>query len=365
MLIFLWGILIFAGFLFPKSKSVSFMMLIFMIVTIACRTQGADYIVYQNEYKWSEYQTFSEVHYVGYLVLEQFAHSLNFTFEQFVFVTGMISCILTYTGFKKLTYNINIVFALYFLYPFSHEAVQTRTFLANAILIAALPLILKEPNESDEKRKKRKYGIRMITFFVLSILACTFHFEASVYVVFFALMLFLPQKYGKIYIFSGTMIAFLLIESNLLPKIVLGFNTRIAYWLSGKTGVGIVIPVFITLAIWYTMQVVGKYCLRLVSNSEKDTLFYRKLLRLSDFVFLLIPLFCYDITFNRLWRLFLIVLYIMIAKVFPYKTDKNRQWLILFCMIVLMTGLVIYEKELTLLVGIMKNNLIFKGLSVL
>lgn len=230
MLILIWGFLILLGFLFPKSKPVSFMMLAYMIIVIGFRTQGADYIIYQNEYEWAEYQIFSDVHYVGYLILEQFAHKAGIQFEQFILYVGLISCILTYSGLRKLTQNVNMLLALYFIYPFAHEAVQTRTFLANSIIIFALPLILLD-NENDRK----KTIIRRVLFFALATLACAFHFEAIIYVFFIALMLFLPEKYGKMYIIVGTAIAFLLIESGVLPLLVSQLNTRISYWLSYKT----------------------------------------------------------------------------------------------------------------------------------
>lgn len=359
MLIFLWLILILCGIMFPKSKTISFLMLAFMIIVIGFRTQGADYIVYQNEYKWSEYQTFSDVHYVGYFVVEQFAHRLNLSFEQFLLFVGVISIVLTYSGLRKMTKNVNLLLALYFIYPFTHEAIQTRTFIANSIFVAALSLILTETDVS-----KKKSVFRKILFFVLAAIACTFHFEAAIYLVFVFLMMFLPEKYGKLYVLSGTTVVFLLIETGLLPQIVSRFNTRISYWLTGRTGIGIIIPIFITLLIWCAIQVAGKYCLRMSSKSKTDTQFYSKLLRLSDFIFLLIPLFCYDITFNRLWRIFLIVLYAMVARIFPYKISTNIRQIIVFLIVVLLVALVFYENEFSLLYDILKNNAIFGNFAV-
>lgn len=364
MLFLIWIILIICGFLLPKSKVVSVMMLAFMITVIGFRTQGADYNVYVNEYKFSEYQTSKDVHYVGYLILEQWAHQHNILFNQFLLLVGSISCLMLYFGLSRLTPYVNTVLALFFVYPFSHEAVQTRTFLANSLLIAAMPLILKDENENLRIKWLSK-RIRIILFFVIAALACTFHFEAVIYVAFLTLMLFLPEKYGRSFIVTGTVIVFCLIEVGILPKIVEPFNSRIAYWLSGRTGLGIVIPIFITLVIWFAMQKTGKICVRNCTDDSAEQKFYEKILRFSDFIFFLIPLFCYDITFNRLWRLFLLLFYIMVAKAFPRKmSTDSRMWIILL-IAVLFVSVCIYEGVFGLLQGVFENNAVFGSLSVL
>lgn len=372
MLFLLWGLLVISGVLFPKSKFVSAMMLAFMIITIGFRTQGADYIVYKNEFIWSEYQVFSDVHYVGYLVLEQYAHKWGISFDQFLVLVGSVSCLLTYFGISRLTFKVNAVLALFFIYPFSHEAIQTRTFLANSVLIAALPLILKTPMKKYPKAKGHNKNVsffQILLFYAFSILACAFHFEAVIYVFFLSLMLFLPPKYGKVYVVGGSTVAFLLIQTGILPKIVERFNSRIAYWLSGKTGLGILIPITISIVIWYAMQITGTVCVRQnagdnAENSRAQS-FYNSILNFSDYILFLIPLFCYDITFNRLWRLFLLLLYVMVVDAFPRNMRKNTRLWIVLLLSVLFVSVCIYEGVFGLLYGFFENNAVFRSLSVL
>lgn len=366
MLFLIWGILIVFGLLFPKSRIISVMMVGFMILVTGFRTQGADYIIYQNEFAWAEYQVFSDVHYIGYLVLEQLAHQHSILFEQFMFLVGSASCLLLYWGIRQLTPYVNAVLALFFVYPFSHESVQTRTFLANAVLIAALPLILKEDDEKVAMtiNWKGKRVARIITFYLISIVACSFHFEAVIYVVLLSLMLFLPEKYGRSFIVTSTVIAFVLIEIGIFPRLVERFNGRIAYWLSSRTGLGIVIPIFISLVIWYAMQIAGKVCVYNSMGNSSEQKFYKSLLRFSDFIFLLIPFFCYDITFNRLWRIFLLLLYMMVAKTFTIKISKNSRLWIVFLIIVLFASVCIYEGVFKILLGVFENNAIMGNWAV-
>lgn len=345
------------------------MMIAFMIISIGFRTQGADYTVYTNEFIWSKYQNFSDVHYVGYLVLEQYAHKWGIEFNQFLLLVGSISCLLVYFGISRLTQRVNAVLALFFIYPFSHEAIQTRTFLANSVLIAALPLILKAPKIKIQKKDYNKMFLqrplfRVLLFYVFAIVACAFHFEAIIYVLFFSLMMFLPQKHGKMYVIVGTTAAFLLIEAEILPKIVEPFNSRVAYWLSDRTGFGILIPITISIIIWYTMQITGTICVCKNTENLKVQAYYEDILKFSDYIIFLIPLFCYDITFNRLWRIFLLMLYIMVVDALTYKISKKRRIWIIFSLIMLFVSICIYEGVFDLLYGLFENNAFFGSLSV-
>ena len=358
MLILTWGLLILIGLLFPKSRVVTAFLLLFSIITICFRTQGADYIIYQNDYINSVYQSFSDVHYVGFLIIEKIAHSVNLTFEQFTIIVGILSTALMYSGIRKLTSNVNVVLALFMIYPFSHEVVQVRTHLANSIIIFALPLLFKESfNKKDNK------SLRMIEFYVLAILACTFHFEVAFYVGCITLMLFLPEKYSKFYIFGGSIALLILIKTGILPALITKFNSRIAFWLSGKTGLGIVIPIFITLVIWFGMQIVGKLCIKKAGSSDEQTM-YKRILRFSDYIIFTLPLYCYDITFNRLWRVFLVLFFVMIAKIITVRLNRNQRLWIFSVMTLLFVSVCVYENAFPILFEVFGNNAIFKSLSV-
>lgn len=359
MLVVLWLCLIFAGIVKPKSKTLSIIMLGFMVIVVALRTQGADYTIYENEYRWSVYQAASDVHYVGYLLLEQCAHSLGLGFEVFKTIVGIVSCCLTWIGFRKLTENMNLALALYFVYPFAHEAVQARTFLANSIVIAALPFVLKQ-NQKDSQTKR---NVKNILFFVLGGIACTFHFEAVFYIVVLGCVLLLPEKYNSTYVLTASAIAFLLIVSNILPVILSKFNTRIQYWVSSRTGLGIVFPIAITMLIWYLNHYILKKCLTKISGPEQGD-YYKKSYRVNDYIFWLIPLFCYDITFNRMWRFFLVLLYASAGNLIYHRITQQQRKFISALLVLLLLVLAVYEGEMVLLHNLMENNALFRRLSV-
>ncbi len=73
------------------------------------------------------------------------------------------------------------------------------------------------------------------------------------------------------------------------------------------------------------------------------------ILSYSTCLLLIIPLLTYDITFNRLWRIFLILLYLMAGE-YLYRTHFDRNKLIyIFALLAMVISMFIIENELTIL----------------
>lgn len=69
MLIIIWILLIACGILFPTVKDSFVVYAVFMIVSIGCRTQGADYISYSLEFQWAATQKLTDVSYPGFVLV--------------------------------------------------------------------------------------------------------------------------------------------------------------------------------------------------------------------------------------------------------------------------------------------------------
>lgn len=346
----LWILLILIGWLWRKNKLVTFLYLAFMIIAIGFRTQGADYLVYKNEYLWAGQGLYEGLHYLGYYYLERFEIRNGIPFETHLRIMAVLSVMLYHMGISKMTDNINIVYALFLIYPFAHETVQTRTFLSDALIISVLPLLLRE--HSSIKEKRRDY----IMFFVVASIAMSMHFLAAIYVAFAILYIVLPQKNNIFKIGIGIAVVYILIEINILPKLLVGLNNRIAYWLSAKTGIGVVIPIGITLGMWYlTRYTLGLMDKLHIENVRNISIY--DIQKFNDYVLFLIPLFAYDITFNRLWRIFLIIQYVCISKLLYRKElERGGRLAYLFCVVILESSIVIYESAWGILVDVIKNN---------
>ena len=109
MLIIIWILLIACGILFPRSKILLWFMLSFMIVSIGCRTQGADYISYSLEFQWAATQKLTDVSYPGFVLVAKIAHQYGLSFESFVFTVATFSCVLFYIGIKIQKKQIGII----------------------------------------------------------------------------------------------------------------------------------------------------------------------------------------------------------------------------------------------------------------
>lgn len=348
-----WLGLIGAGLLFRKSKIVSVLIVIFMILAIGGRTQGGDYEIYANEYLWASKGFYNGVHYLGYLLLEMFAHQYGVEFQNFLIWIAGISSVLYFIGIRRITDNCNIVYALFFFYPFTHEAIQTRTFLADSIILCALPFLLRE------KKTKKQKTIDYVLFFALSAIAVSMHFLVAAYIATAILYIVLPKRGNLLKIFIGLAIVYCLIVTNILPRIIEPLNTRVAYWLSSRTGFGVVFPIAFTFGIW----ILGEYIIRIMRH--KGMKYVGKLPldnvdKFKNYILFLIPLFAYDITFNRVWRLFLVLLYACIAEtLYSARINRAERSLILFLAVMLIAGIFIYEREPALITGIFANNAFF------
>lgn len=357
MLIIIWILLIACGILFPRSKILLWFMLSFMIVSIGCRTQGADYISYSLEFQWAATQKLTDVSYPGFVLVAKIAHQYGLSFESFVFTVATFSCVLFYIGIKRLTSNENLLMALFFIYPFSHELIQMRTFLADSIIISILPGILNCTHQLKDKI------IKTVILVLIGSIATSFHFEVIFSILFLIITLWVPQKIEKKCVPLVTIILFMLAICNVFPKLFGRTNPMAAQWLSARTGFGIVTPIFITLLILYLNHIASTRLYRVETNDTKRC-FYSNCNRFGLCGALLIPFFTYDITFNRVWRILLVVLYSMLSDVSKEKMSKKSWLTYIILTAFLLLGLFVYENSFSIIYEAFKNNSIFGFLSV-
>ena len=347
MILLIWFSLIICGILWRKSKILTVIINVFLVVAAGFCTQGYDYQIYVNEYNWSQVQSVNDIHYLGYYYLERLGNYANLSYPQFRIIVILIAVTLYYFGIKKMTNNINFVYSLFLIYPFAHEATQTRSFLADAFIILSLPFLLRK--KENRKDKIRDY----IVFFSLSLIGMSMHFMVAIYVAFAVLFIVMRKENNIIKVLSGVILTYLLIVSNILPRIVEPMNSRIAYWLSAKSGMGVIFPIGFTLSIWG----LSKYSMQILKTLGVEKIELYAIEKYMDYIFFLIPLFAYDITFNRLWRLFLLLMYTCIAKlIFLKDISVNTRRLMVSLTCLLSIAIFIYENEWEILINILQNN---------
>ncbi len=340
-------ILIILGLFFRKSKILTILDYLFIIYNVGTRTSGVDFDVYRNEYLWSAYSKGSDVRYIGFYYVEKFAHSLGFTLNEYLLFMVILSCSIFFIGLIRVTDKPNAALSLFFIYPFGHEAVQTRTFLADSIIVFSLYYLFQNKNENN------CFNIKNICiYFILAFLASSIHFLAAIYIIVGILYIFLSDKFREVNIVAVVTIIYLLIVTNILPRMIINLNPRIGYYISAKTGIGMLIPIFITIIMYFLnlyIKSIIKYSLHIFHFNLKTYLNF------IDLVIIILPLFCYDVTFTRMLRVFLIVEYIVFSKVLFLKgIGKNNKVIISLMMIFICSAFFFYENEFEILLSFMK-----------
>mgnify|MGYP004531558479 CR=1 FL=1 len=362
MLLILWGVLIVLGLLFRKSRVLTAITMGFIITAVGFRTQGADYIAYSLEYEWSLYQKPTEVQYAGYLLIEKLAHHLGFSFQNYVLAVAIISGVLFYVGLRQLTPNVNFALSIFLVYPFGHEMIQMRTFMADAVMISILPVILR----SDKTNLKSKLG-KTAAVLIVGLIASSIHFEAIFCMIFLTASIWINSGTSRKVLPAITVVMLGLAIGNVFPLLLNRFNARIAYWLSSKASIGMIVPILITLYIWWMENIASKKAIAL-SHDLKSKIFYKNCCVFGQYIVLMVPFFIYDMTFNRVWRVFLVLMYAVISRTVTKETHKevkgirNTQFVLL---VVLVAVLFIYENEFSIVNNAFANNALFTRYSII
>lgn len=339
------ALLIALGLFFPQSKLVIVIDVVVLGLIVGLRTNSMDYYNYLLEYNTAQIVPPSLADFPGYNIIMRWSQYIGLDFTQFVLVMAFISFTLMITGMMIFSKYVPFAMAFFIVYPFGHEAIQMRTFLADALVICALPLLL-----IDHKTRMKNILSKSI-FFILVFFASRIHTLCWFYLAIAAIYLFLRRKKWYVpLIIIITIITMLLIRLNILTRLmmVISSSDKLDHWVQGSSGLGMIFYAFLTMVLYllirYSILNIVKNETNKVSKQVKINI-----LSYSTCLLLIIPLLTYDITFNRLWRIFLILLYLMAGE-YLYRTHFNRNKLIyIFALLAMVISMFIIENELTIL----------------
>ncbi|WP_259693405.1 EpsG family protein [Lactobacillus helveticus] len=326
---------------------------IFIFFLIGLRVHDPDHYFYQVEYLSAPSIYYKFADFPGWNLWMNFFINKGYVFSQFILIMAAICVVLMLVGVyetgKKLDGYISFALAIFLIYPLGHEATQMRTFFADALIFSVLPFLLEDVK--DLKRKILNYSI----YFGIVYIAITIHtlsyFFILVGIVFILLKTF---KYEFQIIITSSIIVGILINSNVLSDIITRFlNTgKQTHWMdNGMFSFGKLLPILITIIIWWIAHIEIK---ELCNTSQIISTEKRHLLTLQKFmntIFLILPLLNYDITFNRLWRIYLMLLY-LITGMYAYRNhkEKNKKKIYILCLFFITVFVIfIYENEMSIL----------------
>lgn len=352
-MLFLLVILLILGLVFPRSRILFLCQGIFIFFLIGLRVHDPDHYIYQVEYLSAPSIYYKFADFPGWNLWMKFFINRGYAFDQFILIMAAICVVLMLIGIykigEKLGGYISFALAFFLIYPLGHEATQMRTFFADALIFLVLPFLLRDVK--GLKNKILNYSIYFIVVYIATTIHTLSYFFVLVGIVFILLK---SCKYELQIVIFGSIVTVILISSNVLSDILIGFlNTgKQDHWISnGTVSFGKLIPILITVIIWWIAYIEIQ---ELRNTSQFISIDKNNLLNIQKFIntiFLILPLLSYDITFNRLWRIYLMLLY-LITGMYAYsehKENSRKKIYILILFFITIFVIFIYDSEMSIL----------------
>lgn len=318
---------------------------IFAWVVMAFNYRNPDYAVYKETYEvlWQTGICIDEMEF-GYIWLMRIAISLGIPFPWFWGVLTTTALILIANSFRHYTYNPGMAMVLYVITCLLFDCVTLRNYLALALVLVAFRYI---------KTKKSIFVLIVLLSMSLSAMS----------VVYLPFVLVVDKKIkAKTYVkaFFGVIIGVLLFRSAIVNFVARYYPTAGRY-------VDSIQNTYKAFLIYTCLYLLGVVFLRKVG--ENSTGQARVIYDASLYVLLLMPLLLLDITYARIYRFGLLLLFVVAAstKVAPI---KKKHTVYLFCVEVFVIAIInailfygIGTNRVTILENIFEHNYIFDLLS--
>lgn len=308
------------GLFFKKSKIVTAYILSAMFVLAAFNNFNADYNNYIISYGQSAIPG-SAYRYLGYTSWVRLFAVNGIVYSAYLKFAFLFLLILLFIGIRILTDRPNVVLALYMLFSFGVDVVQLKTYYSEIFALIGLAILFRAMSNRQRKRPLLQIAAAVL----MGILSTAFHFSGIYYLIVGAVFYisFRNRKF-KWRIMAIALFAFVLVYTGLISKVMslassLGLisNTEyLAQYTQRATRYGFIIP---SLGI----------ILMIMTCQKLDVHWNAKLVILQSFMFtamLLVPLLTINWAYDRLARIYMIILYIIYSKQ-KYSLQLNRRQL--------------------------------------
>lgn len=346
------GILILANFISSilkgKGKVLFYFLVAFMWVLFWGNYDNADYSNYKNLYQYVENSGTGYVtSQIGFVLMMKFAAKLGLEYYQFLMVISFVGLYLITQTVNKYASKPQLVYLLYFIHPFLLDVVQVKQFLAMSIIIFCYKYL-----EGDGIRNNTKYILGVLIAYSIhpiSILFLPLLFVKKIKIngiyllVYLVLIIAIPLAYTNVFLTIGSIFVDVKrIEIYFLNRARFGFF--IQFFVQGA----------IFLFIYYSKCILKR-------RKESDTmvdLIYRSNL----YLIILFPLYIINGTFERGFRMIMILNYIVFSKLYS-TSNKNEKVMLLISILVFVVALFLYYNLIpyrdTVFFPIFENNLLF------
>lgn len=335
--------------LMKKNNLIKWLLLIMMWVLFWGNFKNPDYGNYLLHY---DYITLTGnaigTSEFGFAFLMKIAIFFNLEYYQFLMLFTGIGLLLIVSTVEKYAIHPQLVYALYFIYPFILDIVQLKHYLAMAIVVFCFRYL-----ENKEIKNIIKFLIGILIAFSIHYISLIFipllflvnlKTEKIYTIMFFYLVIGIPLAYTNIYeIFASYLVPVLETESYFLNRAHNGFILQIFI----QSGV--------LILIYLSKRFLDKH------NYENNIV--NIIYKANILLLILFPLYIINGTFSRAFRMLAIPNYIMFSIVFS-KINRKEKALFLMCLLIFVILLFLYyifvPAKNNVLFPIFENNLLFK-----
>ena len=370
MLVLLFFSAITIGFIFKKSKIVTFYIMLVAFLLSAYKFDTADMVGYIRQYNQiaSGSLKMHQLKYPGYYIFQSIFANLRFSQQAYFNAFYIVCLVLIYLTAKRLTKNINVVLSVFMVYPFAIEAIQMKQFLADSLTAYALTFVFdviserrRQPSfllKVSSSRVKIIIGTGLLVFATLIQFDVVFFFAVAVY------LIVIDRENIQKYNIVATVIGTFLIYMGFVQRIV-GLINRyarivdldyISGFLSRKVGLGITIPAtcicLILIIRWISTREIAFYSLHYPYCEEAWDF-------ITTIIFV-IAVMGFGFVYFRLFRVYFIIMCCMLSNSKLYKNIysfiKNVAYIAVMAILFVVE---IYWYYDTTLGVILHNNYIF------
>lgn len=307
------------GFIFKKSKIVTALIFLSMIIFTVFCYENADLGNYSLDYDLDHFAN-DNSRYIGYDYLTHVALSMDIPFDEYRAIFYFFTAGLMIAAIRLLTWQTNIVLSFILMSYFGIEAIQMKSFLADDIVLLAIAVYLHAATNADNRRY-RDFMIPIGLF----VLAGTIHFSALFYLLTFLLFVFCKdtKKYSKYILIFSLLAAGGMASGGIIR--ILGFITSfglssdqgmsyLSGWLNATTRLGFLITYFVVFVIYLVLFMERSYrkkhmALQIIQNGISENL-----LAYIFTIGIMLPLLYVNVTFDRLFRVYFALIFIYFSR---------------------------------------------------
>lgn len=335
---------------FRNSGLFALLLIPIILILFGANYSNPDYENYLAAYELQKQEIVFETSQIGFIILMKLSSWLGLTYTGFLISVSIIGIFLIYKIVIKYTTKPNFVFALYFIHPFFLDIVQVKHFLAMSIVVFSTQFLIEN---------KLTYKYKYISGILI---ASSIHYIS----LFFIPLAFIKEISIKVlFLIMAALSLTVLVLDNLgliqTIAIKIAGESRTEHYFENRANLGFFVQYFIQTAMLVTVF----FSVRSLRINNKSNKFIEIILIINIYLLILFPFYMINGTFERAFRMILILNYILFSLTLTSLSIKPKIFYSSFLIVIV--GLLFYwhvyhNYSEEVFFSIFENNHVFKYL---